>query len=676
MGSRPSFRVLLLFVLLTVVMSGCRPLVGPKAAAPGAVRLEACLAPDTSSMDPEEKAGCIPLLERELEKAAAGPRSGEIVLRLGRFYLETGQYEAAYQLFHDFQEKYGPAEGEGKMKARLYLGVTLYFLDRPVESLEVLHAMAEDPKAAALAGDVARYIAEDYVKMGRLSSALTWYARCREAVEEGPARQRVEERILDVVCLGWKRRDLREAAAAFPEGFFSEAVRLGVAASYVEDREVGVAEDLLLRMAAEHPDDLFTARIRSLLAGVAPEAGLGACTIGCLLPLSGQYARFGTSILDALLLASKAFGGGGDREARIRLLIRDTEGDPEAAVAGLRDLAGNPSVMGIVGPLRASVSMACAREAQALGIPIIALTQREEVAAVGDYVFQNGLTVRQQVETLVDYVTDKMGIGSFAVLYPRDPYGKLSRDLLEQKVLEVGGELVSAVSYDEAETDFQDEIRQLVGEAYLEEVEQWRKAREEERRLEEEGTVGLKEEGGEGEIRDETVEAAKGEEGEEEQEPEPPFQALFIPDHYRKVALIAPHLALFDVNEITLLGTNAWNSPQLVELAGEYVRDAIFVDGFFSESAMPNVRDFVEAYRDAFDTVPRVLEAQGYDSLLILENAFLRAGEKNREGVREALATMDGYPGLSGYTLFREDGSAKKRLYILSVVGNHIEQIY
>jgi ABC-type branched-subunit amino acid transport system substrate-binding protein len=140
--------------------------------------------------------------------------------------------------------------------------------------------------------------------------------------------------------------------------------------------------------------------------------------------------------------------------------------------------------------------------------------------------------------------------------------------------------------------------------------------------------------------------------------------------------LIAPHLAFCDLDEITLLGTNAWNSPSLVEQAGEYVRDAIFVDGFFAESAIPYVRDFVENYERAFQREPRVLEAQGYDSLRILEEAFYEAALKTRDHVREAILEMDGYSGLSGYTRFDDEGCATKRLYLLSIRQNRIEQIY
>jgi ABC-type branched-subunit amino acid transport system substrate-binding protein len=91
---------------------------------------------------------------------------------------------------------------------------------------------------------------------------------------------------------------------------------------------------------------------------------------------------------------------------------------------------------------------------------------------------------------------------------------------------------------------------------------------------------------------------------------------------------------------------------------------------------MPYVREFVEDYTRAFQTEPRVLEAQGYDSLLMLEDSVLQTQGRTREDVREALANMEGFAGLSGYTRFNEDGSAKKRLYILSIIGNHIQQIH
>ncbi len=627
--------------------------------------LQACLEPAAPSEDLQEKQRCVYLLEQFLKAKPDHPRADETSFRLGQLYLETGDFSAAYHLFRSFSEEHPKARRQAE--ARLYLGVALYFLDNPADSLDVLHALADDPKAAPWAEEIYRYIAENYVKLENLPSALTWYARCLESTAEEADQERLQDRVLEVMSVGWEPEALQAATELFPEGFFSEAIHLGVVATCVQRGQLRLAEDHLMRMSVQHPEDVFTPRIHALLDRMAAEGQPRICTVGCLLPLTGKYGRFGESVLHAMLLGARAFRSPEEKGSSIRLLVRDTQGDPEVAVERMRELAEDPNVAGIVGPLRASVALACAEEAQKLGIPIITLTQREEVARVGDYVFQNGLTIRQQVDTLVEFVMEEMAFSSFAVLYPKDAYGTLSRDLLEKKVLDMGGELVSAVPYEDGETDFQDEIRLLVGQKFLREVARREEEREQKRLLEEGG-----------EVTPEGVEAGFGL-GEEEPEEEPilpPFQVLFIPDHFRKVALIAPTLALYDVNEITLMGTNAWNSNELVELAGEYVRDAIFADGFFAESSMPYVREFVEDYTRAFQTEPRVLEAQGYDSLLMLEDAFLQTQGKTREEVREALANMEGYAGLSGYTSFNEDGSAKKQLYILSIIGNHIQQIY
>ncbi len=636
--------------------------------------LEGCLGRAVLSKDVQEKQHCVSLLERFLDSEPDHPRADEAAFRLGQLYLETGDFWAAYHIFYSFPAVHPKARRQAE--ARLYLGVSLYFLDNPTDSLDVLHALTDDPKAAPWSVEIFRYIAEDYVKLENLPSALTWYARCYDATQDEADRQRIQDRVLEVLSVGWEPEALKTAADLFPEGFFSEAIQLGVAATCVQRGQLRLAEDHLMRMSVQHPDDVFTSHIHALLDRMTEQGPPRVCTIGCLLPLTGKYARFGESVLDAMLLGARAFRSPEEKGSSIRLEIRDTQGDPERAVQEVRELAEDPNVAGIVGPLRSTVAFACAEEAQKLSVPMIALTQREEVARVGDFIFQNGLTIRQQVDTLVDYVMEEMGYSSFAVLYPKDAYGTLSRDLFERKVRDMGGEVVSAVAYEDGETDFQDEIRELVGPEFLQEVERREKEREQRRLLEEGFDVAPEE--GEGGNALSAGEAAMGAEEEDaEEEPVlPPFQVLFIPDHFRKIALIAPHLALYDVNEITLLGTNAWNSNQLVELAGEYVRDAIFADGFFAESNIPYVREFVEDYRRAFQSEPRVLEALGYDSLLMLEDSFLQTQDKTRERVREALADMQGYPGLSGYTSFNEDGSAKKRLYILSIIGNHIQQIY
>ncbi len=638
--------------------------------------LEGCLKKDPADLEGKEIANCVVLLERFLDRFPSHPKADQVSIQLGRLFLERTDYPAAFRLFRRFLERY--PHSQLQLRARLYLGICLYYKENTKASLKILDALVDEPEAVPLSKEIFYYLAENYVKLENLPAALSWYDRCYVLISEESKRKRIQNRILEVTCYGWDLETLYQSAELFPEGFFFEAIQLGIAASSIRSGRLHLAEEYLSNMSVRHLDDIFTHYIQALIEQSLAGDYHRICTIGCLLPLTGKYGKYGSNVLDALLLAARVFQRQKEKGISIRLLIRDTQGDPEVAVRHVRELAEQKEVIGIVGPLRGAVAMACAREAQRQELPMITLTQREEAARGGDYIFQNGLTIKQQVETLVEYMMEEMGFSHFSVLHPKDPYGTLARNLFADKVLEMGGGMPSTVAYEEKETDFQDEIRQLVGEEFWLEM----KTREEERKEKSKlrkNSKALDEING-----NDTQYMQWEEEGEdlyEEEEAEeeplvPPFEALFIPDHYSKVALIAPHLAFYDLNNITLLGTNAWNSPHLVEQAGEYVRDAIFVDGFFTESTIPSVRDFVDDYTRAFNREPRVLEAQGYDSLLILEESFFRAKLKTRKKVRDALANMEGYPGLSGYTYFDEDGCAKKRLYLLFIEQNHIEQIY
>ena len=56
------------------------------------------------------------------------------------------------------------------------------------------------------------------------------------------------------------------------------------------------------------------------------------------------------------------------------------------------------------------------------------------------------------------------------------------------------------------------------------------------------------------------------------------FEAIFIPSFPKDIGQIAPALSYSDIEGITLLGTNGWNSKKLVTRGGEFIEGAIFVD--------------------------------------------------------------------------------------------------
>lgn len=606
----------------------------------------------------------ISLLEGFLKSYPGDPKVEFSALRLGYLYLEAGENTKAYELLRNWLEQY--PQSRNRARGRLYLAMSLFRLDRVKEALNLFHALAEEPEAAAFLPQIYVYLGECYLKQGQLLPALTWYVRYESGVSDEAERKAVQRRFVQILSRGWSESTLERALVRFPEGFLADAVRYGMALAQFQGGNRRLAEESLFKISSRHPNDPLTGPIQDLLKEISAQERPRTCTIGCLLPLTGKYQRIGSGVLDALLLGSRAFQDPGPRGHTIRLLIRDTQGNPATAARGLRELAAVQDLVGIVGPLTAEEGLSCAREAESLGVPMIALTQKEEVARVGAFVFQNGLTMRQQVETLVDYAMGRLGVVRFAVLYPNDAYGLLARDRFRQKVAESGGVVEAEVPYAERETDFQDEIKRLVGESY------WRTLQESEQKKGFGKTLQEDDRPKEGQVSSEGTPAAAA----SGVASGLPFEALFIPDEYRRVSLIAPHLALFDLSGVLLLGTNAWHSERLVASAGDYVKGSLFVDGFFEGSPMPFVREFVAEFRRNFGRDPGLIEAEALDSLWMLAAAFDQTGQKTRTGVRDALAALENYTGLSGTMSFDADGCARKHLHVLTVSDNRIEEVY
>jgi ABC-type branched-subunit amino acid transport system substrate-binding protein len=576
----------------------------------------------------------------------------------GKAYYRLGKYEEAYCVFKEFEDRY---PGNAFInESTLYKGLSLFHLGRYVESLEVLHSLEKRPQNPSIQTVIYFHLGENYEKLGKPLSALHWYDRAYTVAQQQKTRRRIEGQIEALVHLVDDEKVFREILYLFPKGFITETVKVEQARLYYQKGQIRYAETLLLKLEEDHPDDSLTAGIHKILSAINEESIRYVCTIGCILPLSGEYERYGRDVLNALLIGAKAFQG--PEKGPIRLIIRDSLGDPLEGVRVVEELARDNDLIGIIGPMLGSVAKACALKAQELKVPMITLTQKEDVSEVGNFIFQNGLTPRQQVETLVRYAMEELGISSFAVLYPQDAYGASFRDSFVRQVKEMGGEVVSQVPYEKAQTDFQQKIRELVGESYWKTIHSKDKEGKQAQAVEE---IHL-------EPVEKRIMEAQPVQGEP---PRPPFEALFIPDDYKKVAMIAPYLALYDLTSITLLGTAGWNSSKLIEMAREYVQGAIFVDGFFIDSPMPLVRDFVDRYSEAFRKVPSVLEAQGYDSLVIMDECFHRAVHKTRDSVREELGHLRDFQGLSGYTSFDEKGRAKKRICVLSVVNDRIVQV-
>ena len=185
-----------------------------------------------------------------------------------------------------------------------------------------------------------------------------------------------------------------------------------------------------------------------------------------MLPLSGPFARFGEESLQGILLAAGIFGGAAPPGAGpgVKLLIRDTAGRPELAAEAVRELAADPEVSAIVGPLLSGESEAAAAAAEAAGVPLLALSSREEIAHGRSFVFRLRTTPQEEIATLVEHTRPRARRAAL-----RDPLSARSlRPRRAQALLgsrRAGGRPRGRRSRPTTprRTDFADPIRQLLG---------------------------------------------------------------------------------------------------------------------------------------------------------------------------------------------------------------------
>ena len=407
--------------------------------------------------------------------------------------------------------------------------------------------------------------------------------------------------------------------------------------------------ETFLSQYPDHPYYLETAELVEAIKRSMFEREI----IGCLLPLTGKYAIFGQRALTGIQMAIEELSN--KYSKKFKIIIIDTKADPEIAAQGVRKLY-KENVAGIIGPLL-SIDKA-GIEAQKLKIPMIALTQKSDFPLKGDYLFANFITPQMQVQTLGAYLFQELGIKKVAILYPDEKYGKIYKELFWDIVDQYSGEVVGVESYDGRKTDFKEPIQKLTGEYYpIPDI------------LKPEPVESESMEFSSSDIQEDSKE-------EEKEKIEIDFQALFIPDSPSIVNMILPQLAYNDATDIYLVGTNLWHHKSLLKDARGYNKNAVISDGFSNESQKPAVIEFTDKFQSLFDKNPKFLEAISYDTASMLLTFAMDESIDSRQALKDSLQGRRIFEGVTGKTVFDENGIAHRQLFLMTIKkGKFVEII-
>lgn len=374
-----------------------------------------------------------------------------------------------------------------------------------------------------------------------------------------------------------------------------------------------------------------------LAAGIAAAAGEQP-VIGALLPLSGKQAALGNRVLDGLIAGFGLFDR--RRPAPIELRIENYGSDPAAIHRAVAKLVDEYRVLAIIGPPEFEAAREAAKAAQSAQVPLLALSPVAPPEGPVDFVFSDQRSDEREARTMASYAVKDLGLSRMVVFYPENAYGTAMMNAFRAEVQRLGGKIRRVQSYKPDQTDFSGEIKKLAA---------IRPPR-----------PSTKKKG------DEAVKAPL---------PVLDFDALYLPDAFRRVRMILPQLAFHDVRGVQLLGTSQWYVPEGIRKEMDYFEGSVLTAPFFAESSKRLVIDFTDTLFGATGREPDYREALAYDTARMLLGALRDKSVTDRRSLRDHLQRIEAFEGVTGWVNMTKTGEMQRGSFILKVEGKQIVDV-
>jgi branched-chain amino acid transport system substrate-binding protein len=149
-------------------------------------------------------------------------------------------------------------------------------------------------------------------------------------------------------------------------------------------------------------------------------------------------------------------------------------------------------------------------------------------------------------------------------------------------------------------------------------------------------------------------------------------EVLFTPQYYNEVALIVQQAHELGWKN-PIVGSDSWGSAETVKLCGEECYGLFFSTHYAAAGATGATKAFIDRYNQKYGYVPDDVGALTWDSLRIVQAAIQGTGglsgdlKKDREAVKDAMASIKEFDGITGKMTFTPDGDPIKCAVIVRI---------
>jgi branched-chain amino acid transport system substrate-binding protein len=342
---------------------------------------------------------------------------------------------------------------------------------------------------------------------------------------------------------------------------------------------------------------------------VAPVHGEAPIDIAAIYALTGAAAEANAYALRGVGYAVDEINRqGGILGRRINLLVFDNQSTPIGSTVAAKQAAA-ANVVAIVGPDWSSHSIAVARVAQEVGIPMISsLSTNPAVTRIGNYIFRVCFTDDFQGKVLARFARQDLDATTAVIFVDvTSDYSLKLSEIFQRNFEKWGGRVLLELEYKLKQQQFDEEIKRAV------------KAN---------------------------------------------ADVIFIPGHDES-GMIAKQTQDAGTSSI-FLGGDGWSTPVFLRKGGSELKRGFYSTHWSGYLDTDRSREFVKKYnihpKGADDNI-----ALGYDAMMLLAEAITRSNPTDRKKIRDAIATTRSFKGITGTIDFNDNGDPIKSAVFMEI---------
>jgi branched-chain amino acid transport system substrate-binding protein len=346
--------------------------------------------------------------------------------------------------------------------------------------------------------------------------------------------------------------------------------------------------------------------------------------IGINAPMTGDIPKVGEGTKNAaeMWLEDVNAAGGlevGGKKYKVELAIEDNESKAESAVAATTKLITEDEVLAIVGPQASKQAIPAGGKANELGTPMISpWSTNPDTTKDRPFVFRGCFLDPFQGPVAANFIKDEFGFTKAAVLYDvASDYPKGLAEFFKEAWEKINGpgSVVAFESFTTKDTDFSSQLTKIINSG---------------------------------------------------------AEVLFTPQYYNEVALIVQQAHQLGWDK-PIVGSDSWGSAETVKLCGPDCYGLFFSTHYAAAGATGATKEFIDRYNAKYGEVPDDVAALTWDSIRIVQKAIEDTGglsgdiKKDRQAVRDAMAKIKEFDGITGMMTFTEEGDPIKCAVIVKI---------